>query len=101
VRRINKRDPGQAAGAYATANSPHAPQATAYPATQAIRGGEASDRPLVSPAQWSRDDPDKGEEENALNLRLDFMPAPSDGRAENTEYRPLENGAGEEDGVVK
>jgi len=25
VRRINKRDPGQAAGAYATANSPHAP----------------------------------------------------------------------------
>jgi len=41
------------------------------------------------------------EEGNALHLRLDFMPAPSDGRAENTEYQPLENGAGEEDGVIK
>jgi hypothetical protein len=42
-----------------------------------------------------------GEEGNALHLRLDFMPAPSDGRAENAEYRPLKNGTGEEDGVMK
>jgi hypothetical protein len=77
------------------------PQATAYPATQAIRGDEASDKGrLVSPARWSRGDPDR-EDGNALHLRLDLMPAPSDGRAENAEYRPLENGAGEEDGVMK
>jgi hypothetical protein len=40
-----------------------------------------------------------GEEGNTLHLLPNFMPAPSDGRAENAEYRSLENGAGEEDGV--
>ena len=77
------------------------PQATAYPVTQAIRGGEASDRAAWFPPPDGHEVIRMGEEGNALHLRLDFMPAPSDGRAENAEYPPLGNGAGEEDGVTK
>ena len=64
-------------------NSPHAQApAPAYPATQAIRGGEASDRAAWFPPPDGHEVIRIGEEGNALHLRLDFMPAPSDGRAE-------------------